>query len=101
MVLYYENGIRAGITWAICHCTEGNNKYIYMFMMKQTKVHVLSILISIINTKGIYQNHFITVNLNILKIHQCMHLSLSYTKKKQWFWLDINSWCWLSKVLKN
>lgn len=50
-------------------------------MMKQTKVHVLSILISIINTKGIYQNHILTVNLNILKIHQCAHLILSYTKK--------------------
>ena len=31
MVLYYKNGIRAGITWAICHCTEGNNKYIYVY----------------------------------------------------------------------
>ena len=44
MILDYENSIRRGITRAIHHCTEENDKYI-MFIMKQKKIHILYILI--------------------------------------------------------
>ena len=37
------------------------------------EAYMLSILISTINTEGLYQNHFLTGNLNMLNIYQCIN----------------------------
>ena len=37
MILFYEQGIKGGITRAVCHYTEANNTYMYDYGLK--KVH--------------------------------------------------------------
>ena len=47
---------------------------------KTKKVHVLSIIILTINMDGLYYIHFLMVDLNLLKIYQClMNYDIHYT----------------------
>ena len=41
MILFYEKGIRGGITRVICQYVDANNKYIYMIMMNKKHTYIL------------------------------------------------------------
>ena len=56
MIIDYENGIIGGIIRAFCHYVEANNKYMHD-------------LILTVNTRGLYHNYFIMVDLNMLKMY--------------------------------
>lgn len=64
MVLDWENGIRGGIARAIYYCKEANDN-------DTKKTHTFLILISTTNTDGLYWNHFLMVDLHMLKRYQC------------------------------
>ena len=75
MILDYENGIWGGITKAISHYAEANNKY--MHGCDKTKERsAFHIFILSINTDGPYQNYLFILDLNLLKIYKCLHMTL-------------------------
>ena len=71
----YANGIRGGITRAVCHYVEANNKNIFGYD-EQKKAHTLNILILIIITERLNHNYFLMMDLNMLEIYQCLHMTL-------------------------
>lgn len=75
MILDYENGIRGRITRAICQCGEAKDKQC-MVTMKQEKVHRTCILTLTINTNGLYYNHFLIMDLAMMKIHKYLNMTL-------------------------
>ena len=75
-VLDFEHGVRGRITRAVCHYYKPViNKCV--IMMKQKKIHTMSILILTISTDGLYHNYFLMADLNMLKIYQCLYDSCS------------------------
>ena len=75
MILDYKNGIKEGITRAVSHYLEVNNKSIFNYDNKKN-IQTFSILILNINADGLYYNHFPMTDLHILKIYQCLNLTL-------------------------
>ena len=69
MILYYEKGIRRGITRAICHYAEDSNIYMSNYG-KVKKVLALCILVLTISIDELYCYHFPALDLNLLKIDQ-------------------------------
>lgn len=69
MILYYEKGIRGGITRAICHYAEDSNIYMSNYG-KVKKVIALCILVLTISIDELYCYHFPALDLNLLKIEQ-------------------------------
>ena len=72
MILYYEHGIWARISRAICNYNKANNKYFYDY--DKRKIHPLSILILTINTYGLYQYHFLMPDSILLRKYQYLHM---------------------------
>ena len=62
MILDYGNSIRRVMTRAICHFVEAINEYMYDYD-ESNNLHTSFILILTINTNGLYQNHFLTLDL--------------------------------------
>ena len=81
MVLDYGNGIRRGITRAIYHYDEADNKYLHE-CDETEKMHTINILILIIDTDMPYRNHFFVVGVIMLKIYQCLCMILLITVTK-------------------
>lgn len=75
MILYYENSIKGGMTRAIHHNVETNNKY--MCSYDKTKEDRNSEYLDFNNLcRWLYQNYFVMVNLNMLKKYQFLHIIL-------------------------
>ena len=75
MILDYKNGIKGGITIAVSHYLEVNNKSMFNYDDKKN-IQTFSILILTINADGLYYNHFHMTDLHILNIYQCLNLTL-------------------------
>ena len=71
MILDYENVIREGITRSISCYAEANNK----FMHDYRDFISFHILILTMNMDGLYHNHLLIVDLNMLKMFQCLRNS--------------------------
>lgn len=81
MILFYEKGIREGITRATFKYAQPNNKLMYEYDKTKKYIYIF-ILIVTICSDILYHNHFLVQDLNLLKIYQCSHLRLSWIMKK-------------------
>ena len=99
MLVDCENGLRGRLTRVICHYTETND-HIYLYDYEKSKESTyFNIMILTINMDMLFRKNMLMMDINILKIYQCLQATLSQTITKTAMLVYTSNWCWLFRIV--